>query len=191
VQIFHWRRLRARDGVPKPAILALRWVQPHRQVAVRQIDEHSIIVALDAIRHRLQRVHLEGHLALKIVECAIVGAETELPVLLGDHENRGLEVLEWAPRRAARRMACDSAHSLLYRRRSAGEDKTGICFSAGHGPYGRGHRFQASAVSDSALSRSCSSANSTAPQTCMRRSISTTAACMGPAARRIGRERRI
>ena len=74
--------------MPESTIFPLRWVEPHRQVTVRQVHEHAEVARLNAVSHGLQRVHLEGDLGLKFIEGAIVRAEPEPPVLFGDHEHR-------------------------------------------------------------------------------------------------------
>ncbi len=41
---------RSRGGMAKPAILALRGMQPHGQITIGEIDQHAEVVTLDAIR---------------------------------------------------------------------------------------------------------------------------------------------
>jgi hypothetical protein len=57
----------ARDGVPEAAVFALGRMKTHRQVTIGQVDQHAEVVALNAVRHGLQRVHFEGHFPLKLV----------------------------------------------------------------------------------------------------------------------------
>ena len=42
-----------RTRVPKPAIFSLRRMQPHGEVTIREVDQHTKIVSLDAVGDRL------------------------------------------------------------------------------------------------------------------------------------------
>jgi hypothetical protein len=53
--------------VAKTAIFPLGRVEPQRQVAIGQVDQHSEIVRLDAFRDCLDRIHTERDLDLKFV----------------------------------------------------------------------------------------------------------------------------
>ncbi len=78
-------------------ILPLGRVQPHRQTAIAEVDQHPKVVRLDAVRYGLKRIHFERCLRLELIEGAIIRTKPELPVLFRDHENWRLEVPKRSP----------------------------------------------------------------------------------------------
>jgi hypothetical protein len=80
-----------RDRMSETAMFPLGRVQPHRQVAIGEVDEHPKVVRLDAVCDGLKRIHLERWFRLELVESAIIRTKPGLPVLLGDHKYRGVD----------------------------------------------------------------------------------------------------
>jgi hypothetical protein len=121
--------------VAETAIFALGRVETQRQVAIGQVDQHSEVVRLNAFCDRLDRIHTERDLDLKLVQRSVVGTEPETTVLLRDDEHGGLEIPERAPLDASRvlrepagRVVCpgldlrrEDRDPLLLRPRSAWE----------------------------------------------------------------------
>jgi hypothetical protein len=81
----------------EPAIFPLGRVEAQRQIAIGQVDQHPVVILLNALSDGLQSVHLERDLDLEIVQRAVVCAEPEFAVLLRDHEDRRFKVAERTP----------------------------------------------------------------------------------------------
>jgi hypothetical protein len=58
-------------------------VEPHCEVSVLEVKEHSKVARDDHFRDELDAIHPKSGLPLKIVEFPIIGAEAECAVLLG------------------------------------------------------------------------------------------------------------